>query len=61
MPGSMMTGTAPSLNRANTEAIRGSPGLTMTSARSPRATPFALSLAHHASVSPRSPEKLRER
>ena len=39
IPGSITTGTAPSLNRANTEARRGRPCRTMTSVRSPRLTP----------------------
>ena len=61
MPGSMITGTAPILKSAKAEAMSGRPGFTITSARSPLATPFFLSLAHQASVSASSSAKVRVR
>ena len=51
MPGSMMTGTAPSLNSAKAAAMSGRPCRTITNTRSPRCTPRAVSFATHASTS----------
>jgi hypothetical protein len=61
IPGSMMTGTAPSLKSAKAAAISGRPGFTMTSVRSPRSTPAAFIFAHQPLVSARSSANVSER
>ena len=57
MPGSITTGTAPSLNRAKTAAMSGRPCFTITSTRSPWCTPRPRSRATQASTSVSSSRK----